>query len=201
VEKLRSWISKAPRPERLRVRLEGGEERFIEFGDQSRNRWATAEKSVLAMGAESVEALDKKDTILRARKLTPDAEDEDLDEDEKEDRRRARAMSRERGEVSSLLREVLAEQKASFEAGAEAANTGQEHLVQLVDTLSQHLMHAITNLHNVSVNLSNMLQQQQADTGAPDNGALLEKVMGLAAARAMSSVASPNGPAAGGKKP
>ena len=192
-----------PQPARLRVRLEGGEERFIEFGDQSRNRWATAEKSVLACGAESVEALDKKDVILRARKLTPETDDEDLDDDEKEDRRRARAASRERGEVSALLREVLAEQKASFVAGADAANTGQEHLVALVDTLSQHLMHAITNLHNVSVNLANMIQAQQDPNAPPsDNNALLEKVMGLAAARAMSSVGSPPAaPPNGGKRP
>jgi len=91
----------------------------------------------------------------------------------------------------------------AFDRGAAAASVSQENLVNMVESLMQHWTMAITNLHNVSINLANALQGQESPDAGSMTPQLLAQVIGMAAAKAMGP-ASPSSPPNGaekGKKP
>jgi hypothetical protein len=189
---LRSWLRKAPKPARVRAVTEDGEQKLIEIPADARTRWKGLEEAVLACRAATVECLDSNGTVLRAQRLHVD--DEQETDGASERREVERFQSRERREMGSLLDAYGRQINAAFDRGAAAANTGQEHLVDLVTILTQNLATAITNVHNLSVNLANALATgRNEDEGGPE--ALLGKVMGLVAAKAVSAPveAPPNG--------
>lgn len=205
---LRTWLRRNPKPARIRVRMEDGEERYIELPAGQRHRWQTVETSVLTSGAEVVECLDAKGVIIRAQKIEDteevrgDHERDRLREDlTKETRSREEVVARERRELGIVLDRYGDRLNEAFQRGAEAAGVSQENLVNLVEALTAHLSMAITNLHNVSVNLANIVQSQAGDgEGNATNNELLGKVLGLVAAKAMTT-GSENGAAKKGTKP
>lgn len=201
---LRAWLRRNPQPARLRVRTDDDDERFIQLTDDVRNRWKAAEEAVHAARAVVVECLDKDGNILRAQELERAGAGGDDDEDAESDKRVSKAVSRERRELGDVIRSYGEQLNEAFDRGAAAANTGQENLVALVEVLTQHLSYAITNLHNVSVNLANIV----ADQGGEDGGGtmkdrLLENVIGLAMAKAGGGIPRPAAAANGApaKKP
>ena len=208
---LRSWLRRKPTPARIRLRLEDGEERYVDIPGSTRNRWQTVETACLMSGAEVVECLDAKGGILRAMPIEDTEEvkgDHERDrlasELERSEKGKANALATDRREQALMLDRYGARLNEAFEHGAAAANTGQENLVSLVETLTSHLSMAITNLHAVSVNFANSIQQQATgEEGGTDNTAMLAKVLGLAAMRAMGPGAATvpeNGATKGAKK-
>jgi hypothetical protein len=188
---LRSWLRRAPKPARLRIKTSDDEERIIELG-AGRTKWHACEETVRTSGAVSVQALDRDDKILRACRLS----EEDLEADDDEDKaqkRDERAVGKERRELAGVLDAYGKRMNDSFLAGAEAAGRSQENLVALVEVLTQHLSLAITNLHNVSVNLANVVQQAAGDENP--NAGLLGQVLALAAGggQAAAAAAAANG--------
>jgi uncharacterized phage infection (PIP) family protein YhgE len=194
---LRSWLRRKPQPARVRIRTADGEERYIQLSDDARNRWRSAEEAILAGGATVVELLDGEGHILRAQQLVDD--DEQLIDGGGGDVAASRAVARDRRELADVLRAYGEALNTSFQRGAQAANTGQEHLVALVEVLTQHLATAIGNLHTVSANLASLLQQDRDEVPAKDR--LLESVLGLAAAaKAGLPAAAPDNHNGGGKR-
>jgi hypothetical protein len=187
---LRSWLRRAPKPARLRIKTSDDEERIIELG-AGRTKWHACEETVRTSGAVSVQALDKDDKILRACRLS----EEDLEADDDEDKaqkRDERAIGKERRELAGVLDAYGKRMNDSFLAGAEAAGRSQENLVALVEVLTTHLSLAITNLHNVSVNLANVVQEASGGGDNPNAG-LLGQVLALAAGGGQAAPAAPNG--------
>lgn len=193
---LRSWLRKTPRPTKVRVHTEDGEERIIELPADTRQRWKIVEESVLASRAASVECLDDKGAVLRAQRLELD-DDTGSPADAYEKQRKAdeRRDSRVRTEMAQFAEAFGTQLNRAFDRGAAAANTGQENIVGLVEVLTQHLSLAITNLHNVSVNLANMVAEGAAgEDGGDTNTKLLGQVVAAGVARAMGAQAEhPNG--------
>lgn len=191
---LRSWLRKTPRPTRVRVHTEDGEERIIELPSDTRQRWKIVEESVLASRASSVECLDEKGAVLRAQRIEQDDDGSPADAYDKQRKADERSASRVRAEMAQFAEAYGKQLNCAFDRGASAANTGQENLVGLVEVLTTHLSLAITNLHNVSVNLANMVTEGAGDDGNP-NSKLLEQVVGAAAMRAVGAVGAehPNG--------
>lgn len=195
---LRSWLRKTPRPSRVRVHTEDGEERIIELPADTRQRWKIVEESVLASRAASVECLDDKGAVLRAQRIELDDTGDAVPDYDKQRKSDERMQSKTRSEMAHFADAFGSQLNRAFDRGAAAANTGQENLVALVEVLTQHLSLAITNLHNVSVNLANMVAEAAGDgEGGNPNGKLLEQVIGAAAVRAVGAVGAsaehPNG--------
>ncbi len=200
---LRSWLRKVPRPTKVRVHTEDGEERIIELPADTRQRWKIVEESVLASRAASVECLDDKGAVLRAQRLEVDeADGSPVDAYEKQRKADDRRDSRVRAEMAQFADAFGTQLNRAFDRGAAAANTGQENLVGLVEVLTQHLSLAITNLHNVSVNLANMVSESAGEGDGDSNGKLLAQVVGAAAMRAVGAGAAehPNGNGKGKSK-
>jgi hypothetical protein len=193
---LRSWLRKSPRPSRVRVHTADGEERIIELPADTRSRWKIVEESVIACGAERVECLDEKGAVIRAQRLELDDDTgSPADTYEKQRKSDERMMSRTRLEMAQFAEAYGTQLNRAFDRGAAAANTGQENLVGLVEVLTTHLSLAITNLHNVSVNLANMVTEGGEGEGADTNSKLLAQVVGAAAMRAVGGAGAehPNG--------
>jgi hypothetical protein len=172
----------------VRVHTEDGDERIIELPADTRSRWKTVEESVLASRAASVECLDEKGAVLRAQRLELD-DDTGAPADTYEKQRKGdeRMQSRTRLEMAQFAEAYGGQLNRAFDRGAAAANTGQENLVGLVEVLTTHLSLAITNLHNVSVNLANMVAEAGGADGEQTSGneKLLGQVLGAAAMRAV----------------
>lgn len=187
---LRSWLRRAPKPSSLRIHTGDGEERIIDLGSK-RFRWNDCEQTVRASGATNIEALDKDGKILRAVKLTDEEVGSDSDE-EARGKYDDKLLTRQAQAQAAMLDRYGARMSEAFLAGAKAASSSQEKLVELVEVLTAHLGVAITNLHNVSVNLANAMQANVEGQGGDANGAmlagLLTKVLGGGVA-----VAPPNG--------
>jgi hypothetical protein len=191
---LREWLRKRPHPAQVRVRTEDGEERMLGISADTRGRWKSLEESVLASDARVVELLDKEGAIIRAQRIEFDEDgEEQYDERRKNEERR---VSRERRDLADFCDVYGKRLNEAYERGAAAANTGQENLVSLVEVLTNHLSLAITNLHNVSVNLANMVTEHAGDEGG--SGTALERVLGAVAVRSLggpqpTTPAPPNG--------
>jgi hypothetical protein len=192
--KLRIFLRQAPQPVRLRAR-KGDEEQDIALADQVRHRWRIAEEALTSWGAESVECLDAKGAITRSYTLV------DVDEGSRERERSSLAENR-AGELkgmASMLDRYGDRMCEAFDRGAAAAGTSQENLVALVEVLTAHLSHAITNLHNVSVNLANVISGKDVDEGTvPQSQAALQGLLMQVAGRMVAGAppaqaAPPNG--------
>jgi len=184
------WLRAEPQPHSLRIRTEDGETKTIELTEKARNRWKTAEAAIHAARAVACECLNKAGSILRSRTLEPEDEDAgpgDKDPVEAVRRKYERQVSTERQELAAVLDRYGDRMNEAFDRGAAAAGTSQENLVSLVEVLTTHLAHAITNLHNVSVNLANVVQATATGEDAPalggQNGALLVNLLTQALAK------------------
>jgi len=198
---LRSWLRRNPQPHTLRVVLEDGEERTIRLSEDARNRWKAAEEAVQVLAATSVQCIAADGSILRVQQLR----DEDdaggavgaADPTEK-------AVAKSTRDMAGVLDRFGHQLNEAFERGAAAANMGQENLVDLIHLLTQQHSMAITNLHNVSVNLANLIVKMgggEATAPADDNGPMMEKFLMAAATRAISGGGkSEETPKANGKK-
>lgn len=167
------WLKRKPEPVKLRIKDADGEERIIEM-QKHRRRFAAAESDLKTAGAVSVQALSKEDTILRSFEL--DADDDTDDEPD----RTGKAISKERRELAGILDAQGRAIREAYREGAEAAGTSSDKLIAIVDTLTQHLTLAITNLHNVSANFANAIQAhaRELPEGASESGNG-EKLMAL----------------------
>jgi len=192
---LRSWLRRAPKPKKLRIKTGDGEERVIELG-KGRYLWNEVENTVRTAEAISVECLAEDGTILRATRLA-DADDEDAAEPaSREDKTLGKAIR----DQAAMLDRYGARLNESFAMGAKAASQSSDKLVELVEVLTNHLAIAITNVNNLSVNLSNALQATQSPDGEESgNAKLLQGVLALAMGQKPS--ASPEPPPNGKKKP
>jgi hypothetical protein len=169
---LRNWLRRTPKPDTLRLRMPDGEERTVQLTG-GRTRWTVAEEAVRTSGASSVEAIDTKGHILRSARL----ENEDLDDEPDEPRggggadakRDAQLLSRDRREIASICDAQGRRQNEAYAAGAAAASQSQDKLLEMVENLTQHFSLALTNLHTMSVNLSNVLQAA-ANPEEPSSG-------------------------------
>ena len=174
---LRYWLKKKPVPTKIRVKTEDGEEQLIEVG-HARDRWHATEEAVRACGAATIQALDSKGVVLRASRLTESDAEADDDDDAKE-KYDDKLLTRDRRDQAAILDRYGARMNEAFHAGAQAAGVSQDHLVALVETLSGQLAGAIVSVHNMAVNLANVVQsnaQQVAELraalieGAAENG-------------------------------
>jgi hypothetical protein len=185
---LRAWLRRAPKPRKLRLKVDG-EDRMVDLGE-GRYKWAEVEQTVRTAGPSAVECLDKDGAILRAYKF---AEDEvDAEDDEDAGRRSLdKVLGKERRELAAVLDAQGRAIERAYSAGAKAASVSQENLVNIVETLTGHLSLAITNIHTLSSAYANAV----ATAGAGDDGnkpdALMGLITGLLAVKNGPPVASP----------
>lgn len=190
--KLRMFLRAAPQPAKVRAR-KGDDEQDIALADQVRHRWRIAEEACLSWGADSVEALDPKGAILRTFTLS------EPDDEGKLARSASDGRASEMKGMAAMLDRYGDRMNEAFTRGAEAAGTSQENLVALVEVLTAHLSHAITNLHNVSVNLANVISGKDVDEGTvPQSQAALQGLLTQIAGR-MLATNTPPPPAPNGK--
>jgi hypothetical protein len=154
-----------PVPEGIVVELADGKTQTIALSGAKRNRWKNAADNVKNLGAVKVFCVDAKGNVLRSRSLVDEEGDVVEDPDDvarkrfdNERRKSEIALAHERVELAHVLDRYGDRLNEAFERGAAAAGTSQENLVSLVQVLTAHLANAITNLHNVSVNLANFVQ-------------------------------------------
>jgi hypothetical protein len=202
------WLRRQPNPAKIRIRLDNGDERIVEPPPKNkRGRWKVVEANVKAYpNVTSVEKLDKNDVSLDAFTDFDGEEEDDSRSFSKEmaaaDERREVGLSRDRREIALVLDRYGDRLNEAFDRGAAAASVSQENLVNMVESLMAHWTMAITNLHNVSINLANALQGQEGSEPSSMTPQLLAQVIGMAAAKAMGPVApAPNGADTKGKKP
>ncbi len=196
---LRSWLRRKPAPAKVRVRLEEGEERDIAIPGDSRNRWQTVETMVLNSGAVVVECLDAKGALMRSQRIEDTEEvrgDSERDALRKELESNARsrddAVEKTQKGMAIILDRYADRLNEAFDRGAEAAGQGQDKLVGLVDTLTQHLTLAIANLHTVAANFASAVQAQGGNhEEQPQSQAMLAQLLGVVAAKAMVPAPAP----------
>jgi hypothetical protein len=174
------WLRKRPKPFRLRIRVDG-EERIIEIS-AGKARWEAVEETIRTAGATAVECLDEKGNILRAMRLGEEEADA-VDSLDARTQAEDKVLQKDRRETASMLDAYGRRMNDAFLMGAKASSVSQDALISLVGTLTEHLAMAITNLHNVSVNLANLVQESASGEPSDKNGALLQSVMAMALAR------------------
>lgn len=191
---LRAWLRRVPKPRKLRL-LVGDDERIVDLGE-GRPRWAEVEATIRANGASRVECLDEKEAILRSVQLddfeSPGANSEESSGKAEERRSTAQA---------AMLDNYGKRMNEAFLAGAKAAAVSQDTLVNLVDSLTGHLSLAITNLHNVSVNLANVVSAAAGAEGGDKNDALLHMIGSMIGMKNLPAAESPKGKHNGAKAP
>jgi hypothetical protein len=195
---LRSWLRRQPQPAEVRIELEDGEERTIKLSADLRNRWKGAESAILNSHAVSVHCVDSDGAIIRSESLRED--DEQGESVDAAERRQERKQAMSLQAVSGMLDRYGDRMNEAFERGAQAANVSQENLVQIVSVLTQHLGIAIANLHTVSMQFANHLQENSGEEKGSRSEELLGEVLGAAARRAMGG-GDANGAAKGKGKP
>lgn len=194
-----SWLRKNPQPHSLAVRTEDDELKPVKLlPGNARNKWKSAEETIHAMRAVSVECLDKDGEVIRAWKLREIDGPNELAAEDPDDKRMRLALKDRDQATAQMLDRYGDRLNEAFERGAAAANTGQDSLVALVETLTGHLSLAITNLHNVSVNLANFIVKagggEDIQQGNPANDAAMAQLLAGMATRFLSN----GGPAQGG---
>jgi hypothetical protein len=196
---LRAWLRRAPRPSKLRYKNADDETNNLELGS-GRTRFINAEKALKVAGAVTVEALTKDGSLIRAVELNGDDDD-----DGEDDTSPAKAVSKERRELAGILAAQGRAIADAYKEGANAASASSEQLTTLVDTLTQHLALAITNINNLSVNLANAIRAGAMPEGEPASNGNGEKLFAMLAPLLMGAgiqppAASPPKPAPNGKK-
>jgi hypothetical protein len=185
---LRSWLRRAPKPKKLRIKTGDGEERVIELG-RGRYLWNEVEHTVRTAEAISVECLDAEGTILRATRLTEeDPEDFEAAGKESAD---GKAVTKAMAAQATMLDAYGRRMNEAFARGAEAASTSQDKLVALVEVLTQHLTLAITNLHNISTNYAQVVAATGKDSEGLEPGQLLQGLMAMIANKSLAPAPAP----------
>lgn len=198
---LRAWLRRTPQPARLRVRTVDDEERTIELSADGRNKWRNAEEAIVAARAIVVECLDASGAILRAQELEHESDEASGDYDRA---REEKAIGKERRELAQVLDRYGAKLTDAFRAGADAAGQSSSSLIELVQALTGHLTLAITNLHNVSVNLATYVQthaETQGTEGPTQNQQLLATVLGAAMRQGLGASSEGGSARANGQTP
>jgi hypothetical protein len=196
---LRSWLRRAPKPKKLRIKTGDGEERVIELG-KGRYLWNEVENTVRTAEAVAVECLDAEGTILRATRLIDDDGDSENFEGGKDEG--AKSLSKAMREQAAMLDAYGRRMNEAFARGAAAASESQDKLVALVEVLTQHLTLAITNLHNISTNYAQVVAaQSDSGEGGLDSTKLLQGVMAMVAGKAASAPTPTPSPSNGKRKP
>lgn len=191
---LRAWIRQEPQPHHLRIHTVDDEVKDIQFTENLRNRWKAAEEAIRALKAVTVECVNKDGDVLRAREIAY-YDDEDTggktvsDRADEARRNMNRAVVEDRREMANMFDRYGDKLCEAFERGAAASASNQENMVSLVEVLTTHLGIAITNLHNVSVNLANVHAQREGveDPGIGGNADLIKQLLGAAALKAVGS--------------
>lgn len=173
---LKTWMRRAPKPKRLRIKKPDGEWTFVEITG-GRFLWTEIERTIKSSEAVAVECLDASGNTLRAVKLSEE-DTQDGDEFETPASAADKSMSKALQAQSLMLDAYGRRLNEAFQRGSEAASMSQEKLVSLVENLTGHLTVAITNLHNLSTNYANMVAS--SSEGENPNAALLQGVLGLA---------------------
>jgi hypothetical protein len=174
---LKTWMRRAPKPKRLRIKRPDGEWQFVEITG-GRFLWNEIERTVKSSEAVAVECLDPSGNVLRSVKLseedTADPDDAFETPASAADKSVTKAM-----QAQALMLDAYGRRlNEAYVRGAEAASGSQDKLVQLVENLTQHMTIALTNLHNISTNYANALAQ--GTEHGTDNSDLLKGVLGLA---------------------
>lgn len=192
---LRAWLRRAPKPRKLRLTVDDAE-RIVDLGT-GRCKWAEIEATVLNSKASIVECLDASDAILRSYCLEEESDDPEEAKALSQDKLVARTQSTNAAMLDAYGKRMV----EAFSAGAAAAAVSQENLVAIVETLSAHLSLAITNLHTVSVNMANLVQQQGENAGSGGDNKP-DAMMGLLTALISGrQLPTPTAPPNGAKKP
>ena len=152
--KLRGWLTRGQRPLKLRLKMADGDERIVELRKGAKRLpWEEILSTIASSGAVSIEKLGVNDSILAGRALDEDDE-EDFDVGKEDKTTLGKAIR----DQAAMLDRYGARLNESFAMGAKAASASSDKLVELVEVLTNHLAIAITNVNNLSVNLSNALQ-------------------------------------------
>jgi len=152
--KLRGWLTRGQRPLKLRLKMADGDERIVELRKGAKRLpWEEILSTIASSGAVSIEKLGVNDAILAGRALDDDDE-EDFDVGKEDKTTLGKAIR----DQAAMLDRYGARLNESFAMGAKAASASSDKLVELVEVLTNHLAIAITNVNNLSVNLSNALQ-------------------------------------------
>jgi len=152
--KLRGWLTRGQRPLKLRLKMADGDERIVELRKGAKRLpWEEILSTIASSGAVSIEKLGVNDAILAGRNLDEDDED-DFDVGKEDKTTLGKAIR----DQAAMLDRYGARLNESFAMGAKAASASSDKLVELVEVLTNHLAIAITNVNNLSVNLSNALQ-------------------------------------------
>jgi len=152
--KLRGWLTRGQRPLKLRLKMADGDERIVELRKGAKRLpWEEILSTIASSGAVSIEKLGVNDSILAGRALDDDDE-EDFDVGKEDKTTLGKAIR----DQAAMLDRYGARLNESFAMGAKAASASSDKLVELVEVLTNHLAIAITNVNNLSVNLSNALQ-------------------------------------------
>jgi hypothetical protein len=196
---LRTWLRRSPKPFKLAIKTADGESKEILLG-KGRTRWHATEETVRTSGAISIQCLAEDGTILRAQRLS----DEDIEADPEEARETSalgidKTSSKAFQAQAMMLDRYGMRLTEAFAAGAAAASSSQDKLVELVENLTGHLTLAITNLHTLSANYANQLQAMGSGSGEsenPNTALMMNMVAGLLA---KGGAAAPAPAAANGK--
>jgi hypothetical protein len=151
---LRSYIARAPRAKKLRLKMADGEERMVDVRKGGKHIWEDLVATIKNSDAVAIECLGEDGVLLRGRKLT---DDDDGGETFEADGSGSKDLSKAMREQAAMLDAYGRRMNEAFERGSEAASTSQDKLVALVEVLTQHLTLAITNLHNVSSNYAQVV--------------------------------------------
>jgi hypothetical protein len=193
--KLRTWLRQAPQPDEVRIRDEQDEVRVIALDENVRNRWKHAEQAVIGARAVVVECLDAKGKILRTLQLK---DDEDGEGAAAGKGAALVAPDMQWKGIAAIVDRIAERHNEAFDRGAAAASNSSDSLVGLVEVLTSHLSLAITNLHNVSVNLANAISGRDT-SDEPQNGQSSQALQALIAQVAVKAMSTGGADAKNGK--
>lgn len=164
---LKKFLILRPQPAQIRTK---DPERLIEV-PQRKGMWQELERTILALDPASIEALDPTGKVLRAFNMS-DADD-GQDEDKADKDADPMASNKHLAAVLDTHGKRMIE---AFNAGVAASSSQQDHLVELVQQLTQHLSHALTNLHKLSAQVATL--QSAGDASDSVAGQLIGAALG-----------------------
>jgi hypothetical protein len=176
---LRSWLRRQPQPHSVRIVTEDDEVRPIKLSSDARNRWKGAEEAILNSKAVVVECLDEEGAIIRSLNLG-DSEEGGADSADAAERRVEKNAAKHYKELGFLFDRYADRLNEAFERGAQAANVGQDNLVQIVATMSQQWSATMVSLHNLSVTMANQIMQQAQEQGGGSEESMMRMFGALA---------------------
>jgi hypothetical protein len=194
---LRKWLRKSGACKLVFRKGDGDDEkeRTVTVDATAGNaKWAKVEKAALTWGAEKLEALDKSGDMIDAFSMNEDDEGKLSKDDGK-----SGGAHDYRG-LAQVIDRIAARHNEAFNAGAASAAQTVGALTEMVDTLTSHLSLAITNVHNLSINLAHAISGQDQPEPQSQGNPMLERVL-VAAATSMGAGVAQQQPQTNGKKP